>query len=226
MRKLLLIILSLVATVTVFAESHYKPHISMGVHGGYNLSRVSFMPSVEQDWHGGKMGGVSLRYAEEKLVGLLGEINFTQRGWKEKFEESPLHYSRTFNYVSVPIMTHVYFGPPRLKFFFNVGPEFSYLISESTNANFDYTDPFKAEGWPNKARMTEQMVTKVKNRFDYGICAGFGCEFWLQPRHSIYAEARYYFGLGNVFPSSKADTFSASRNMTLSVTLGYNFRIK
>lgn len=226
MRKVLLIIYALIAVTNALAESHYKPHIAVGAHGGYNLSRVSFMPSVEQNWQGGKITGISVSYAEERLVGLIGEINFTQRGWNEKFEDSPLHYSRTFNYVSVPIMTHVNFGPPRLKLFFNVGPEFSYLIGESTNANFDYTDPFKAEGWPSKVRMTEQMVTKVKNKIDYGICAGFGCEFWLQPRHSVYAEARYYFGLGNVFPSSKADTFSASRNMTLSVTLGYNFRIK
>ena len=40
------------------------------------------------------------------------------------------------------------------------------------------------------------------------------------------AEARYYFGLGNIFPSSKADTFGGSRNMSLEFSLGYNFRLR
>lgn len=50
-----------------------------------------------------------------------------------------------------------------------------------------------------------------QNKFDYGITAGAGIEFYLRPRHSIVLEARYYFGLGNIFPSTKADYFSASR---------------
>lgn len=208
------------------AETHYKPHISIGAHAGATMSQVSFSPSVKQAWTNGLVGGVQVRYAEERLVGLLGELNVVQRGWKEDFEEGPLSYARTSTYISLPIMTHIYFGPPRFKCFFNLGPEFSYLLGESTSANFDYHRPFEAEGWPQKSRMVEQLTTDISKKFDYGICLGFGCEFWLQPRHSVYLEGRFYYGLGNIFPSSKADTFDASRNMTISVTMGYNFRLK
>lgn len=208
------------------AETHYKPHISVGFHAGSDMSKLSFSPAVKQGWEQGMLMGVSIRYAEEKLVGVLAELNFAQRGWKEDFEESPLRYSRRFTYVSLPIMTHIYFGPPRFKCFFNLGPEFSYMLDESISANFDYHNPTAAEGWPEKARMTEQMVMPVHSKFDYGITAGFGVEFWVKPRHSVYAEGRFYYGLGNVFSATKADTFSASRNMTLSITLGYNFRLK
>lgn len=208
------------------AETHYKPHVSIGFHGGTDMSKVTFSPSVKQGWERGFLMGVSVRYAEEKLVGIVAELNFAQRGWKEDFEEAPLSYSRTFSYISLPIMTHIYFGPSRFKCFFNLGPEFSYMIGESISSNFDYHNPTQAEGWPQKARMTEQMTMDVHSKFDYGITAGFGVEFWVKPRHSIYLEGRYYYGLGNVFSATKADTFSASRNSTLSITLGYNFRLK
>ncbi|MCM1450757.1 MAG: PorT family protein [Clostridium sp.] len=208
------------------AETHYKPHISIGFHAGQDMSKVSFSPAVKQGWERGMLIGASVRYAEERLVGVVGELNIAQRGWKEDFEGAPLSYSRQFTYVSLPIMTHIYFGPPRFKCFFNLGPEFSYMISESTSSNFDYHNPTAAEGWPEKARMTEQMTMPVHSKFDYGITAGFGVEFWVKPRHSIYLEGRFYYGLGNVFSATKADTFNASRNMTLSITLGYNFRLK
>lgn len=225
-RRFALILALLAALVPAMAQTHYKAHVSVGAHGGIDLSRVSFMPTVKQRWLPGATMGVQLRYQEERHVGILAELNITQRGWSELYENSPLKYERTLTCIDVPVMTHINFGGPRAKCFFNLGPEFSYMLGESTSANFDYTNPTHAEGWPNEIRMTEQMVTPVKNKFDYGICAGLGCEFYLQPRHSIYAECRFYYGLGNIFPASKADTFSASRCMTISATLGYNFRIK
>lgn len=226
MRRLAIFLTLLMAMAQAMAETHYKPHISVGGHGGVSMSQMSFYPSVKQSWGLGATMGVSIRYAEEKLVGILGELNLVQRGWKENFEEGPLSYQRTLTYASLPIMTHINFGSKRCRTFFNLGPEFGFLIAESTSANFDYHNPTAAEGWPSKKRMTEQLTTAVKNKFDYGICVGVGCEFWLKPRHSIYVEARYYYGLGNIFPATKADTFSASRNMTLSATIGYNFRLE
>ncbi len=222
----LFILISLMCALCAAAESHYKPHISVGAHAGMDMSRVSFSPSIEQKWQQGLTGGLQIRYAEERLVGLLAEINFTQRGWKENFEGTSLEYSRTANYISLPIMTHIYFGPSRCKFFFNLGPEFSYMISETTSTNFDVTNIGALPEWPEDPRMIEQLTTPIKNKFDYGICASFGVEFWVKPRHSVYLEGRYYFGLGNIFPSSKADTFGASRNMSISATLGYNFRLR
>ena len=70
------------------------------------------------------------------------------------------------------------------------------------------------------------MATPIKNKLDYGIAGGIGIEFYLSPRNSVTLEGRYYFGLGNIFPSAKADTFSASRNTSIEVTVGYNFRLK
>jgi len=208
------------------AQTHYKAHISIGAHAGATMSRLDISPSVPQSFLQGYMGAVRFRYTEEKLFGLVAELGFTQRGWKEKYEDSPLQYQRRFTYLTLPVMTQIIFGSRRVKCFVNLGPEVSYMIGESVSANYDYTRPTAAPGWPDVPRQTEQMVMPVKNKFDYGITGGIGCEFYVQPRHSLTLEVRYYFGLGNVFPASKSDTFSASRCTSIEAALGYYFRLK
>lgn len=225
-RRIITAILLIAYASAMHAEEHYVAHIAVGAHAGVSLPKVTFSPPIPQKWGLGPTFGVSVSYAEEKLVGLRAEFNFIQRGWKEDFEESPLNFSRSLQYVSIPLLTHINFGSKRSKCIFNLGPEFSFLIGQSTSSNFDVNHPYEDERWPTKSRMTEQLTTDVKNKFDYGICAGVGFEFYLNPRQSIYVEGRYYFGLGNIYPASKADTFGASRNMSIAVTLGYNFRIR
>ena len=80
------------------------------VKGGTTLSRVSFTPTVTQSLLLGYTGGVSVRYIEEKFFGLIAEINFTQCGWNETFEEDPYTYTHTLNYVTIPFLTHFFFG--------------------------------------------------------------------------------------------------------------------
>ncbi|MCM1035727.1 MAG: PorT family protein [Bacteroides sp.] len=216
----------LCAAAPTGAQSHYRSRISIGGHAGATMSRIDISPSVPQSMLQGYMGSVRVRYAEEKLFGLVAELGVAQRGWKEKFEDSPLQYRRQFTYLTLPVMTQIIFGGRRVKCFVNLGPEVSYMLGESTSANFDYTRPTAAPGWPDVPRQTEQMVMPVKNKFDYGITGGVGCEFYVQPRHSLTLEVRYYFGLGNVFPSSKADTFSASRCTSIEAAVGYYFKLK
>lgn len=226
MRHVLIIIFAAFAAIGAWAQTHYEPHVWVGAHGGMTLSEVSFSPSVRQAFVKGFTGGVSFRFAEERHVGILAELNIAQRGWKEDFEDAPFDYQRHTTYLSLPIMTHIFFGKPRAKCFINLGPELSLMISESTSANFDYRNLSTVAVFPIHNRMTEQMITPVKNKFDYGITAGLGGEFLISRNHSVFVEARYYFGLGNIFPASKKDTFSASRNSSISVTAGYFFRLK
>lgn len=226
MKRLLLLIAFCALLLPAVGETHYKPRISLGGRAGVSMGRVSFSPSVKQGWNMATNGAVTFRYTEEKLFGLIAELGWVQRGWKEDFEEAPLTYNRTLTYIQLPVLTHIYFGSRRVKAFINLGPQICYLISDNISSNFDYTNPFAAEGFPSRNRMVEQMTMKVKNKFDYGICASVGGEFFIAPRHSVLLEARYYFGLGNIYPAQKADTFSASRNMSLEFSLGYFFRLK
>ncbi|MDE7153067.1 MAG: PorT family protein [Muribaculaceae bacterium] len=226
MRRYVFLIFSLFTLLSAFSQTHYVSHVHVGVHAGVSLAEMSFSPSVKQSFSQGLTGGVSIRYVEERHVGILAELNFSQRGWAENFEESPLKYSRTLNYIDLPVMTHIFFGGRNFKGFINLGPQISYMIGSSISSNFDYENPRSDPNFPNKVRMTEQMSMAVKNKFDYGITAGLGMEAIIRRRHCVTLEARYYYGLGSIFSSTKKDTFSASRTMNIAVTLGYQFRIK
>lgn len=224
-RILLIALLAMLcAAPQVEAQSHYKPHISIGGRAGVSLSEMSFSPSVKQSWLMGTAGAVTFRYSEERLFGVIVEFGWSQRGWKENYEEAPLSYSRSLTYLRLPILTQIIFGSRRFKTFINLGPEFGYMLGSSISSDFDYKNPLTVPQFPSN-RMTEQLYAPISGKFDYGIEAGIGFEFYVQPRHSILLEGRFYYGLGNIFPSSKADTFGASRNMSIEVTLGYNFRL-
>lgn len=206
------------------AQTHYSSNISLGLKAGADLSRIFFTPSVKQTFQPGALAGVTFRYIEENHFGLIAELNFIQRGWKENFEGEPFAYSRTINYLELPVLAHIYFGR-RGRFFFNAGPLVALRLSDSVNSSFDTADASSLPGFP-KYHNTLQYSEPIKQRIDYGICAGLGGEFNVTPRHSAYAEVRFYYGLGNLYGSSKRDNFSASNGMSLEFILGYWLRIK
>lgn len=221
------VLASVVMTATCvfpsFSQTHYSSNVSLGVKGGVDLSRVFFTPSVKQGFLLGGNAGVTFRYIEENHFGLITELNFEQRGWKENFEDKPFEYSRTINYIQIPFLAHIYFGR-RGRFFFNAGPEVGFKIGESTKSNFDYKNVSSISGFP--LRTTYQYLMDADSKVDYGISAGLGGEFNLNRRNSIYIEGRFYYGLGNVLKSGRTENFRGSNSMSIMISAGYWFRIK
>lgn len=86
MKRILSVLFLAVMALTASAETHYKPHISIGARGGVTLGRMSFSPSVRQGWVMGSTGAVTFRYTEEKLFGLIAEFGWVQRGWAEGYK--------------------------------------------------------------------------------------------------------------------------------------------
>lgn len=226
MKRIFAALILLVAfAVTAEAQTHYRSHVWVGGRAGVSMGMVSFSPSVKESFNMGTTGAVSVRYSEEKLFGLIGEIGWSTRGWKENYEGAPFNYSRSITYITVPVLTSITFGSRRFKTFINLGPQIAFLLSSGINSDFDYTKAPNIPDYPRN-RQTEQLDLEISNKFDYGICASLGFEFYVLPKHSVTVEGRYYFGLGNIFPARKADYFSASRNTSIEITLGYNFRLK
>lgn len=227
MRRILFVIVILLWGCTALGQTHYVPHLSVGGHAGVTLSEMAFSPSVKQGFTSGFTLGGAFRFAEERHVGLLAELNISQRGWSEKFDDGvDFQYSRHLTYIELPVMTHIFFGSRTCKCIINLGPQFGYMIADNISANFDYQSPMNVPGFPYNNRYTNQMSMAVKNRFDYGITAGIGMELYVAKKHSVTVEGRYYYGLGNIYPSSKKDEFSASRGTSILVTVGYFFRLK
>lgn len=229
MRKVAAIFLALMTALWLpaAAQRKYSPDLAVGGKAGATLSMMSFSPKVTQGLLPGFMAGVTMRYTEEKLFGLIVELNLEQRGWSEKYDPGyDFHYTRTLTYLQLPLLTHIRFGSDRVKAFVNIGPEIGFLLGSSVNANFDWKNLSAVPGYPGGYRTSQQLAMEISNRFDYGISAGIGMELILRKRHSLMLEGRYYYGLGNIFPASKKDYFSASRGMSIEITAAYLFRIR
>ena len=158
-------------------------------------------------------------------------------GWKEKIltsEDQPVinkvtgqpeQYSRTLNYIQVPVFAHLAWGREQkgLQFFFQAGPQFGYLLSESTKNNFNFADINLED---RSSQTCAQDTMSVENKFDYGIAAGLGVELSLKKVGHFLLEGRYYYGLGNIYGDSKRDYFGKSNNSSIVVKLTYLFDIK
>lgn len=206
-----------IAMVTIWegqSQTKFKQELAVGASFGVNFSSVSFSPRVKQSMLMGFNGGAVLRWNTESHMGIQTEINFTQQGWKEKYEEHPdYEYSRTLNYFEIPFFTHIYFGSKRVKVFINLGPKIGYEISESTQSNiqdvtFDSNVP------------TEQHALPVEKKLDWGLCGGPGLEFRTGIGYFLL-EGRYYYALGDIYHSQKKDPFAKSAPQVISVKVSY-----
>lgn len=233
----------LLTTAAINAGAQIGQHrndFSIGVNAGYTMSNVGFTPKVTQTNLAGLTGGMSFRYVCEKyfstVCSIYGEVNYTQMGWKERIlnaDDQPVmntvtgqaeQYSRKLNYIQVPIFAHLAWGREHkgVQFFFQAGPQFGYLLSESTSTNFAFAD-MNINDRSNKVCAQDTM--KVENSFDYGIAAGLGLELSLNKVGHFLFEGRYYYGLGNIYGDSKRDYFSKSNNNSIVVKLTYLFDI-
>ena len=222
---IILISFWLVCPASLQAQTHYSSNVAIGVKGGMDFSEVFFNPHVKQTFQPGVTAGVMVRYIEENHFGLIGELNFAQRGWKENFEEDPFQYSRDLDYIDLCFLSHVFFGA-RGRFFFNAGPQVGYYLGEHIKSNFNPYEMGSIPGFPNINRINQQMIEPINIKVDYGISAGLGGEFNINRKNSICVEARFYFGLANIFSTKRSDYFNASNQMSLSATVGYWFRVK
>lgn len=247
--SLITILLLAISLASKAQVGSFRNDLAIGFNGGYQLNQISFLPKVPQDMHGGVNGGFTIRYICEKyfnmICGIQLEANYAQMGWKEsilspndepcisKKDDTPLSYERTINYFQIPLMAHLGFGRETkgAKFFINLGPQFGFLLNESYKSNFVITDEQGKQQLSGAFNCIPERVSSVvaqdtmavENKFDYGITAGLGGEFSMGKAGHVLLEARYYYGLGNIYGDSKADYFARSNHSSIIFKATYLF---
>lgn len=245
MKKKKILLLFLLAFVGMMSHAQIGEHrndFSIGGNAGYVMSSVGFTPKVPQKQHGGISGGFSYRYVCEKyfktICSVYGEVNYSQVGWKEDildYDNMPvtitktgeaLAYQRTVTYVQVPIFAHLAWGREArgLNVFVNAGPQFGFCLGESTKTNFDAVNPPSTDN-DRVSNIVAQDTMSIENKFDYGIALGLGAEYSVPKVGHFLLEARYYYGLGNIYGNSKKDYFAKSNYGQIVVKLAYLFDI-
>ena len=223
----LMLLASLFALPTMAQLGEERHNLALGVNLGMNMSQVDFSPQIKQESHNGMAFGITARYMSEKyfkmMCGIQAEINYSQRGWKEKIEdESGDTYSRTMNYIEIPLLAHLAFGKDDLergmKFFVNMGPQIGFFLSEKEKMSESWNPSYRPNG------VIQQYGKMVENNFDYGILGGLGLELSTKAGHFLL-EGRYYFGLSDFYKSTKKDEFGRSGHSYIVIRLSYLFDI-
>ena len=202
MKKIILFLIINCALCTIHCKAQY-PEYALGVRGGTTWSFTWFNPQIAQPtlpltYH----AGAQFRMVSEKYFGIKLELNYTQRGFKDKESQ------RRLDYIELPFMTHITFGQKLFRFFIDLGPEISYMIKDNhiKSNNIQHSSP-------------------IKNKFDYGLVGGLGFEF--NTKYGIYTiDTRYYFGINNLFGNSATEYFKASTNQNITLSLAYLFPIR
>lgn len=227
-RLYILIIIGLCLLGTSSAKAQLQDqrnNLSIGVNGGVNFSSVSFNPSIKEGKLIGPEFGVTIRYIGEKyfnmICGIQGEINFSQRGWKENIDDGTGDtYQRTMSYIEIPLLAHLAFGKDKgngVRFVLNLGPQIGYLIGENETMS---------TSWDPSGRTPNEQYGKMADRkFDYGIIGGGGMEVRTGIGNFIL-EARYYYGLSDFYNNSKKDPFGRSGHSYIGARLTYLFDLK
>ncbi len=229
MKRVLISLAFLLPSLTLCAQvGEYRNDLAVGVSGGYLLNKVSFSPTIKQDFHTGFTGGLTLRYTSERYYGLLcslqAELNFAQLGWKERIETSEDTYERTLNYVQMPLLARLAFGREHRGVcgFLALGPQVGYMIGDTNKRTGPWSDETLALR-PNG--VVAQYGLPVQKKFEYGLTGGLGLEVNTGIGHFLL-EGRYYYALGDIFNNAKGDAFGRSANGTIIAKLSYLFTVK
>ena len=207
--------------IGVQAQNTFLPELAIGGSAGIGFASVSFRPKIRESTWMGYTGGWTIRWITEKNLGLQLEVNFSQKGWKEDIrmmdEEGTLSmldpfYIRKLNYIDIPLLTHIYFGSDKVRFFINLGPQIGFFVSESTSQNLN------GETIPN--RPNEQHTMPVERKFEWGIGGGPGMEFRSKIGYFLL-EGRYCYALSDFYNTRREDAFSKASNQVILVKLTY-----
>ena len=203
-----------------------RSDFAIGGNVGMLMTKMDITPTIKQDYKFSPTFGFSARYICEKyftaICGVSMEVNFANLGWKEVIEDgSGNTYSRSLTYVQVPIMMQMGWGRELqgCKFILEAGPIFGYNLGSSETYGGGVWDVSRR---PNN--VVKQYGMAVDNKVDYGITAGIGMELSTPLGHFLL-NARYNYGLGDVFDNSKKGFFSRSAHQTITAKLTYLFDI-
>ncbi|MBQ7461059.1 MAG: PorT family protein [Bacteroidaceae bacterium] len=204
-----------------------RTDLAVGVNGGLAMNTMSFKPAIRQGMKMGLNMGFTARYTCEKYFNMIcafqGELNYSQAGWKEKPETEETTYQRTLHYVHMPLLANLGFGKEHggVKGFLVIGPQLGFCIGETVRDGVRYNVQQALVGGKG-----DQHDLKVEKKFEYGITGGLGMDVSTKNGHHFIVEGRYFYGLSDIFGSTKKDPFGRSANSTIFVKVSYLFDVK
>ena len=226
---------SLIVLLTI-VFSGAQAQFYMGPRAGINLANMSTNAAgTTNAMKIGIAGGLTTKWTFAKNISLVGDVLFSQQGTESTLATaapdgsitSTAVTNSTFNYASVPVMIN--FGVPiksakrvpyRMGGSFatwnlSAGGYFGYALSVSSNTTTTAGNP------PVVTTSGGTVDAAGYNAVDFGIAAGTGFTFELDPRNFLSLDVRYMLGMADTDPT---DAVSSKHNV-IGVSLSYTYRL-
>lgn len=213
--RIQLTVLFSILTLSVSAQYNTLNELYVGPSAGASASTITLVPNyVDKMYSIGKNGGLTLRYISENHFGIQVECNYLESGWLEDQlgykDPATYSYSRKMTFVEMPLLMHTYTSMGAARFFLNIGPKFSYLLSESES---------------NRALVPLLDHGKqVERPFQYGVLGGGGFEVHIGPT-VVGLEGRYCYNLSNIFKDAIGENFVTSDLQVITLNLYLLFQL-
>ena len=216
LQKLVIALFFVVICFSASGQYNTMKEWYIGPTGGATMSTITLIPKyVDKVYTFRKTMGISTRYISEKHFGFQIDLNYYESGWKEDVSGSgQTSYIRNLNFIEAPFLMHAYTTAGSTRFFINLGPKFSYLLSENENLiDQSSTNSFLEHG------------KLVEHPFQYGLLGGIGFEVHVK-RNVLGIEGRYCYTLSDLYDNAIGDDFTTSSLQSVSLNLYYYFQIQ
>jgi hypothetical protein len=221
-----------VALAAPAAAQHY-----IGAKVGYGAAGGRFYPVKETGMFWGNFtGGIAWKYySEQQIIGGVGaELEYQQRGYKifNGNKSATTDYTlRKVNSITMPLIwqPHLYFFNRRLRVFVNAAFTVTCNLGMwDSVTEVTFSDDGSGKMVSSSVTTPYKFITARDNRWNYGIFGGggFGVLFG---RFEVFAEARYYYGMGDIIRNYTKYTFQydflRSELDNLYINVGFFFRL-
>ncbi len=216
----------------------------VGVKAGYGAAHGRFYPAPDRSglmWGKSTAGLVWKYFSPQQVVGgVSAEIEFQQRAYNLlegtgaiTGEGSYDGLMRTVSSITVPIVwqPHLYMINRRVRLFVSAGVSFSYnlgLGDKLTTTRYVWNADTQTHT-PTSTTVPYDMQTARDVRWNYGWLGGVGLSVLVR-RVEIYAEGRYYYGMGDIVRNSTKYLFHEQKILrseldNIYISVGVTFRL-
>ena len=188
----------------IIAQQDSLTTLAFGFGGGAFSSQVNLTNTLRAEndilmVNGVQLGG-SLRYFNNKIVGFVGEVNYSQGGWAESADSLTGNYSRQFDYLELQILTQFAFGRKAIRPILQAGPYVSFPIAQSDEVPSDFPIPDEENYYG----------VELPFRVNYGLSVGAGIYLALGPI-GVQLEGRAIFGVSDLVKSGSLGVSTSRR---------------
>ena len=217
MKRFILLLIFLPSVIIAQEEDipKIKPKIykwDIGLNGGVNFTNVTGLDSVNSVNKFGRLYGITITYHFNRIFSLKGDIDFENKGFMIEDIDYNINgvdtsggITQILNYFDLPAFMHIGFGK-KLKFDFNFGPYFGYLLdARTTNAN-------------NEDVIIDHPSFSNFSKIDYGFIYGLGLDLIISERVSLGFDFFVEEGLKEI-------NSEGLKNRSLDFDFGINFQL-